>query len=94
MTRICRRGSGPDRGCGLSGPWLTRRASSRAGSGRSERVFLLPSINLLEHSFPYEITDSVEVVVAVDHPHEVVIVTPLDSTGDGYLREDLLPRLR
>ena len=57
-------------------------------------MVLLPSINLLKHGLPHEVTDPVEVIVAVDDSHEVVVVASLDPPGDGDLREDLLPRLR
>ncbi len=57
-------------------------------------MLFLPAINLLQHRLADEVTDSVEVVVPVDDPHEVLVVAPFDPTGDRHLREDLLPRLR
>ena len=50
--------------------------------------------SIFSADFPDEVADTVEVIVAVNHPHEVIVVAPLDATGDGDLREDLLPRLR
>ncbi len=73
---------------------LVSSESSRSGHGRTEWVLLLPPIDLLEHGLPHKISDSVEMVVAVNHPHEVIVVASLDAAGDGDLREDLLPRLR
>jgi hypothetical protein len=57
-------------------------------------VLFLPAIYLLQHRLADEVPDSVEVVVPVDDPHEVLIVASFDSTGDGDLREYLLPGLR
>jgi hypothetical protein len=57
-------------------------------------MLFLPSVNLLEHGLPYEVAYPVKVVVAVDDPHEVVVVASLNPAGDGDLREDLLPWLR
>ncbi len=53
-------------------------------------VFLLPAINLLQHRLADEVPDSVEVVVPVDDPHEVLVVPPFDSPSNRDLREDLL----
>jgi hypothetical protein len=57
-------------------------------------VFLLPSIDLLEDGLPNEVPDPVEVIIAVDDTHEVIVVASLDPACDGDLREDLLSRLR
>ena len=54
-------------------------------------MLLLPPIDLLQHRLANEVPDPVEVVVAVNDAHEVVVVAPLDPTGDGDLWEDLLP---
>ena len=71
-----------------------RRSSPLPVLSGAERVLLSPSINLLEHGLSNEVTDTVEMVVAVNDPHEVLVVAPLDPARDGDLREDLLPRLR
>ncbi len=57
-------------------------------------MLLLPAVNLLEHGLPDEVSDSIEVIVTVNHTHQVVVVTPFDPARDGDFREDLLPRLR
>jgi hypothetical protein len=57
-------------------------------------MILLPPIYLLEDCLPNKVTDSVEVVVAIDDPHEVIVVASFDPPGDGDLREDLLSRFR
>lgn len=87
-----RSGALPDPGAPGRAPlW---RSSARPGRAWPKRVLLLPTVDLLEHCFPHEIPNPVEVIVAVDDSHEVVVVAPLDPTSDGDLREDLLPRLR
>ena len=73
---------------------LVWQVSTGANRRRSEGVILLPPINLLEDGLPHEVADSVEVVVAIDDPDEIIVVASLDPPGDGDLREDLLPRLR
>jgi len=70
------------------------RASTGANRRRSEGVILLPTIYLLKHRLSDEITDPVEVIVAVDDSYEVVVIASLDPPGDGDFWEDLLPRLR
>jgi hypothetical protein len=73
---------------------LESPTSARSDRGGSKRVLFLPSVNLLEHGLPYEVPDPVEVIIAVDDTHEVIVVASLDPAGDGDLREDLLPRFR
>ncbi len=56
-------------------------------------MLLLPAVDFLQYGLPHEVSDPVEVVVAVDDSHEVLVVPAFDSSGDGHLREDLLLRL-
>jgi hypothetical protein len=57
---------------------------------RAERMLLLPTIDFLQHGFSHEISDTVEVIVAINDSYEVVVVAPLDAAGHRDLRQDLL----
>lgn len=50
----------------------------------------LPAVNFLQHGFADEVTDPVEVVVAVDDPNEILVVTPFDPSCDRHFRQDSL----
>ncbi len=53
-------------------------------------MLLLPAIDFLEHRLPDEVANSIEVVVSVDDPDEILVVTAFDPTGDRHFWQDLL----
>lgn len=55
-------------------------------------MVLLPSVDLLEDRLSDEVPETVEVVVGVDNPDHVLVVTPLDPGGNRDFRQDLLPQ--
>lgn len=59
----------------------SRLSGAELRSRRSQGMFLLPPLDLLHDRLPDEIADPIVVVVGIDNPHEVLVVTAFDPTG-------------
>ena len=57
----------------------------------SERMILLPALDLLDHRLSDEVSDPVEVVVGIDNPYQVFVVAPFDPPCYRHLGEETLP---